>query len=83
MGGDNARTLNLALFLGHPLVPTFGSEQGQLVGTCEYSVECSGVIKCGEFFDYPRKCSFLKDYFTELVVAHHSKLIWRWGGTTE
>jgi len=51
--------------------------------TLEYSVECSGLIKCGGFLDYRRNCAFLKDYFTELVVAHHSKLIWRLEETTE
>jgi len=65
------------------VVPPFGSDQRQVVGTGEYSVECSGFIKCGAFCDYPRNCAFLKDCFTELVVAHHSKLIWRWGETTE
>jgi hypothetical protein len=61
------------------VVPTSSSEQGQLVGTHEYCVECSGFIKSGEFLDYPRNCAFLKDCFTELVVAHQSKLVWRWG----
>jgi hypothetical protein len=28
-----------------------GSEQGQLVGSCECSNEPSGSIKCGEFLD--------------------------------
>jgi hypothetical protein len=65
------------------VVPISGSEQGQVVGTHEYSVECSGFAECGEFSDYPRNCAFLKDYCTELGVAHHSKLIWRWGETTE
>jgi hypothetical protein len=63
-------------------VPSSGSEQGQVVGTHDYSVECSGFIMCGTFFDYPRNCAFLKDYFRELVVAYLSKLIWRWGETT-
>jgi hypothetical protein len=38
------------------VVPTSSSEQGQLVGTREYCVECSGFIKCGEFLDYPKNC---------------------------
>jgi len=28
-----------------------GSGQGQMAGTCEYGIELSGSIKCGELFD--------------------------------
>jgi hypothetical protein len=28
-----------------------GSGEGQVAGTCEYSNELSGSIKCGEFLD--------------------------------
>ena len=40
---------------GHTL-DCSGSEQGQMVGTCEHSNEPSGSIKCREFLDYLRTC---------------------------
>ena len=36
---------------GHGL-DRIGSEQGQVVGTCECGNELSGSIKCEEFLDY-------------------------------
>jgi hypothetical protein len=47
---DNIKMGHREVGWGHRLDRS-GSEQVQVVGSCEYGVEVSGSIKCGEFLE--------------------------------